>query len=204
MFSSEQDRYKRYARRWLMLSAGFVINFALWTVCQPFVPNERNAAYLNVSLSTLHWLTYGWFITSAAAMVPGIWMLENLGLRKGTVISASLLVLGVALRCASYAHGFKSDPHKSAMPFIWILLGNMIAGVGSVPIKAGTSLIASSWFGEDSRGLANTLVCSNPILVPSAFVYDCLCHAGGTAMQGLLTRACWTRMQSYQTCILNG
>lgn len=159
MFSGEQNRYKRYGKRWLMLLVGFLINLALWTVCQPFVPNERNAAYLNVSLSTLHWLTYGWFLTSAAAMLPGIWMLENLGLRKATVISTSLLVLGVALRCASYAHGFKTDPHRSSMPFIWILLGNLIAGMGSVPIKAGTSLIASSWFGEESRGLANTLVC---------------------------------------------
>eukprot|EP00892_Ulva_mutabilis_P006412 jgi/Ulvmu1/4142/UM019_0121.1 len=173
MYSAEQGRYRRYARRWLMLSAGFIINFALWTVCQPFVPNARNAAYLNVSLSTLHWLTYGWFITSAAAMVPGIWMLENLGLRKSTVISASLLVLGVALRCASYAHGFKSDPHKSAMPFIWILLGNMIVGIGSIPIKAGTSLIASSWFGEDSRGLANTLMC---LAIPAGLHFNSLLH----------------------------
>lgn len=158
MHSGDQPRYKRYARRWVMLSAGFLINLALWTVFQPLVPNARNAAYLNVSLSTLHWLTYGWFLTSAAAMFPGIWMLENLGLRKATVISTSLLVLGVALRCASYAHGFKADPHKSSMPFVWILLGNMIAGLGSIPIKAGTSLIASSWFGEETRGLANTLV----------------------------------------------
>lgn len=188
MFSGERPCYQRYTSRWLMLVTGFLINFALWTVFQPFLPNDRSAAYLNVSLTAVHWLTYGWFLTSAAAMFPGIWMLENLGLRKTTCVSTSLLVLGAALRCASYAHDTNSNA-KSSMPFVWILLGNLIAGMASVPIKASTSLIASSWFGEESRGLANTLVWLHPCthLIVATVYMKCVTASACVAIYALPT-----------------
>jgi MFS family permease len=143
-----------------MVLIGFVINAALWTVSQPFVPNASVAAtYLRVSVSEIHWLSYAWSVAAALGMLPGLWLVENIGLRKVATCCVSTMVLGVSLRCAMYS--YTSGPERvkeSVIPYIWILLGNVVAAVGAVPIQASTTLIAATWFADDKRGLANTLV----------------------------------------------
>jgi hypothetical protein len=143
-----------------MLLVGFLINFSLIAVEQPFTPSASVAAeHLGVTVANIHWLKYAWSLPAVAAAIPGLFAVENLGLRKSGVLYAFLLIVGVSLRCGVLAVSVRSNGSKSSvMAYAWAVLGSVVASLGAIPIQASTTYIAASWFDDNGRGFANTLV----------------------------------------------
>jgi hypothetical protein len=155
-----EPKYRVYGRRWLMLLLGFVINFVLIVVEQPFTPSASVAArHLGVSVANIHWLKYAWSIPAVASALPGLFAVEKLGLQRTGLIHASLLIVGVSLRCGMLAVSIhKSTSKSSVIAYVWVVLGSVVASLGAIPMQASTTYIAASWFDDNGRGFANTLV----------------------------------------------
>jgi hypothetical protein len=154
----EHQPYHLYGRRWLMLLLGLIINFSVIAVEQPLTPSASVAArYLGVSIGAIHWLKYAWSITAAVTAIPGLLLLERVGLRKTGVLCTVALLVGVSLRCAELATSAKAG-QKSTWAYTWVLLGSIVGSIGVIPIQSATTFISASWFDDAQRGLANTLV----------------------------------------------
>ena len=157
-----------FARRWLVLLVGFIINFALWSVAHPFVVPSTAGRWLcpeqPVPVTKTRFVSYAWFIAAIAGSLPGLWLMKHLGLRKALTICVSCMVLGVSLRCVLFAVQGTADETEnggsscSRAAYWWILSGNSLAGLGAVPIQASVVVIAATWFPASQFGLATTLV----------------------------------------------
>lgn len=160
--------YVLFARRWLVLIIGFIINFALWSVAHPFVVPSTAGRWLcpnqPVSVTETRFISYAWFMSAIIGCLPGLWLMKHLGLRKALTICVSCMVLGVSLRCVLFAaHGMDDDSGTadsacSMSAYWWILGGNCVAALGAVPIQASVVMIAATWFPASQFGLATTLV----------------------------------------------
>lgn len=153
-------RYTVFRQRWLILIVGFLINCSLWTVALPFAASSA-ATYLCVAVSGIHWISYAFFFAAIVGALPGLWLIQHLGLRKALTIAVSALVLGVSMRCLAFASDdVASRPRSrcSTAAYIWIISGNSLAALGAVPIQASTTMISATWFSYKERGLASTLV----------------------------------------------
>ena len=155
----EHHGYQTYGSRWWMLLLGFVINFALFALEQPLTPSASvAAARLGVATSAIHWLKYAWSITAVLAGIPGLLLMERRGLRWTAALATGALLLGSALRTVERAIRVGDDGAQGSGAFGWLLIGSIVASLGVIPIQASTTLIAASWFDDEQRGLANTLV----------------------------------------------
>ena len=151
--------YQLHSWRWVMLVMGFYVNFVVWTVEQPFTPSASFAAsYLGVSVTAIHWLKYAWSLAAVVSALPGLWLVEKLGLRKAGCVSALTLLLGVALRGTELGVATSAGVKESSAAYSLVLIGSIVAAVAVIPIQAMTTFIAASWFDDGWRGLANTLV----------------------------------------------
>lgn len=157
-----------FARRWLVLAIGFIINFALWSVAHPFVVPSPAGRWLcpNEPIPVLktRFISYAWFMSAIVGSVPGLWIMKRLGLRKALTIAVSAMVLGVSLRCVLFAFQSMAEASDngeqscSRAAYWWILGGNCLAALGAVPIQTSVVVIAASWFPASQFGLATTLV----------------------------------------------
>lgn len=163
--------YKLFARRWLVLAIGFIINFALWSVAHPFIVPSTAGIWLCASdpipVIQTRFVSYAWFIASIVGSLPGLWLMKHVGLRKALTISVSFMVLGVSLRCVVFAaQGMAREPETgistcSKSAYWWILGGNCLAALGAVPIQASVATLAATWFPASQFGMAATLVRPN-------------------------------------------
>ena len=163
--------YRLYGARWLMVALAFYINFAVMAVEQPLTPNASIASrYLGVSVSAIHWLKYAWSLAAVAGALPGLFLVEKIGLKKFSFLSAVLLVVGCGLRCGelNVATLAERSGQKDSSAFVLILVGSIVAAIAVIPLQAMTTLIAASWFDDGQRGLANTLVRSIAVQLTSS------------------------------------
>jgi MFS family permease len=157
----EETHFQQNSRRWIVLAGGFLMNCGLFAVSAPLALNAPvAAAYLGVSVHAVHWLSYAWAIAAAASALPAAWLLERAGLKQGCMLSAAVVLMGSCIRLIALAAGGSEDgdSNSSGLAYACLLAGSIAAALGAVPLQASTALIAASWFSEESRGLADTLV----------------------------------------------
>lgn len=200
--------HELFARRWLVLIVGFVINFALWTVAHPFAILPSTAGrwlcpHQPVGVAVTRFVSYAWLLSAIAGSLPGLWLMKHLRLRKALTISVSCLVLGVSLRCVLFAvqgtaeESVNGDISCSRAAYWWILSGNCLAALGAVPIQASVVVIAATWFPASQFGLATTLVRPDVqyyslciILLASAPPWRCVHHSRHPNMKELVVFRC--------------
>lgn len=157
--------FKQYGRRWLMMLIIFWLNTVTQIIYMAFAPiATASAQYYDVNLTAINWLALIWTVLYAPGTALAGYCFYKYRFRRCMLLSAAGLMLAAAVRCISLAYPVQDGVKTGVGSYIWVLLGSMIAGCVQPFIMASTTLLASSWFSEKQRNLANSLMAiANPL-----------------------------------------
>jgi FLVCR family MFS transporter 7 len=154
-----------YGRRWFVLAVVCVLNFSnamTWITFAP-ITYYTNEYYGNSSAAM--WLNAVFMICSIPFGVLAMWSVDRFGLRAGCSIGAWTNCIGNLIRLLASA---------AFMPTQWrfplVLVGQMLAACGQPFIMYLSTKLASFWFPDHQRAIANTLASmSNPLGIASMY-----------------------------------
>ncbi len=136
-----------------------------WVTVTPIsvlIGKTYNVADAVVSLVPMSYMILYLFIN-----FPSMWVLDEVGIKKGVICGAVLTALGSGIRCLV---------NKS---FAFILIGQSLCALGQPFLTNAPTKVAARWFLQKNRSLAlAVLFVSNIIgtlvgfVVPSIFVED--------------------------------
>lgn len=169
----EEAVYKVYATRWLVLLAAILPNIAGGMIWLTFTPvSYKTADFYGIDVQDVNWLSLVFLIASIPFGLVATWTLEKYGVRAAILICSWAMAIGNAIKIISAIPDF-DDTSKQ----VCLFLGQTIAACGQPFTTFCATKLASVWFPDSQRALANTLVSvAQPIglivagLVPPLFV----------------------------------
>ena len=168
--------YRTYPQRWRMLFIISVFNFFIQIAFTTFMPVATvAAAYYDVGLTAINWLAIVWAAVFLPCTVVAGWAVFKHGVRNCLRTCGGVLLLGALLRALSavYGGGNAAPPaqqidgqeapldvpdSKPVGAYILLIVGSMVMALVQPLVLSSTTLMAASWFSENERNLANTLV----------------------------------------------
>jgi MFS family permease len=171
--------YKQYARRWRMLGIVFFCTFLIQFIFITYAPIATPASvFYNVDTTAINWLALVWPLLFLPCTIASGWSLHKYGLRPNMIIAGFMMLLGTGVRLISVAikeqdatikESYSTDDSvteieilgqqkASRAAYSFVLIGTIIVATVQPIVLSSTTQLASAWFAEDQRSLANTLV----------------------------------------------
>lgn len=159
VFEDDDGMYLITWKRWLVLAVVILINMSVAMVWLSFSPVAyKVASYYGAELIVINILSLVFLITGIPGGLLVIWIMERYGLRVCILICAWCACIGSVLRIASTIEGL-TDDEKLGILFA----GQFIVAFGCPFGTYTPPKLASSWFPDSQRTVANTLATSaNP------------------------------------------
>eukprot|EP00040_Diaphanoeca_grandis_P030334 m.179177 g.179177 ORF g.179177 m.179177 type:complete len:529 (-) comp31960_c0_seq2:41-1627(-) len=142
-----------YGRRWgMLLIVGLlqISNAMNWMTYAPVAVTA--ATHYNVSPDVINWLSLIFMVAYVPTVFPSAYLMGHKGLRTSLLAVATLNMVGSILRYA--AEYFTTTSLKLVGQFV----GQSLSACAQPVILACPTLLASTWFGDNERATANTLV----------------------------------------------
>ena len=143
-----------------MLAICFWLNVVTQTIFICFAPIATvSYQYYGLSdASGINWLALIWCGLFPPFAFLAAWIFDQYGLRKGLIGASGLLVFASAIRCLSLLVGVTDETKDNYGAYTAVLIGSWLAGMAQPAIMSSTTLLATAWFNEKQRNMANGLV----------------------------------------------
>lgn len=176
--------YSASPRRWVMLTVLALLNFSngmIWITYSPIA--DVSADFYDCSSSKIDWFAEVFMLVSVVLGLPAIWFIDMHGLCQTIHLSAWLNMVGAVIRALS---GLSSLPGPWRYPLG--MLGQTFAAVAQPLVLLSPTKLASRWFPDHQRALANTIGCmGNPVGIMVANVLSpVLTHSADDMFQMLV------------------
>ncbi|VDP52569.1 unnamed protein product [Soboliphyme baturini] len=199
--SNQEQMLRLYKRRWFVLFVGGLLNASnafSWIAYAP-VANFVDEFY---GAHASNWLSLVFLISAVPVGFLAMWSTGKFGLRSAILTASWLNAIGSIIRLFSSIPGF-TQPIKFAV----VLFGQCIAAFAYPFIMFLPTKIAASWFPNDQRTLANSIVSlSNPVGVlianmisPRLVVETCAAEQSMTFLKGMKKVA---KSRAYMTLLI--
>jgi MFS transporter, FLVCR family, MFS-domain-containing protein 7 len=161
--------YKQYRERWQMLAIVFLANVVIQIVFISFAPIATPATqYFQIDATGINWFALVWPALFLPGTVASAWLYHKYGLRSTMTVAGIVMAIGTGVRVISVAvpidKSESGESQKGRTAYSLVLIGTIMVATVQPIILSSTTQVASAWFSEKQRALANTLVRANSTL----------------------------------------
>lgn len=171
----EDGEYRVYRKRWLVLMCVVIANLGSGMIWMTFTNVAYYTAdYYSISIDAVNWLSLTGVATHVLFGPAASWALQTYGLKFAILFGSWSMTLGSFIRVISAISVFGSSLQEGLL-----FLGQVILSFGTTTIALCPTVVATVWFADSERALANTLISvAQPLgivlagMIPPVFVVD--------------------------------